>query len=266
MNDFITNQAKKIEKAEADFAKRCATLLDHIEHNDGCYRIRRSPTEPAILFEIDRFLKRSNQLVGTATLNRSQRHDCALHINTLAERLGANPLAIMHSILIGAGGSGKTHTVNAVLRPLVVELLGPATERGLCMANSACRVLGQNAMTVHKGIVARRKQPLNAKEIGNDKRTEASKLFWEHALALVLDEFGMLGADLFHSLLQTIGMGKDKVNGYDKASYLKEPFGRIASVHLQGDFMQLPPVMRQGVRKMNDYIFLNACSCEQCDH
>ncbi len=66
-------------------------------------------------------------------------------------------------------------------------------------------------------------------------------------LSRCLDEFGMLGAELLHALLEYIALGRDGVDGFNTTDYISEAFGRIALTIMQGDFMQLEPVIVQGV-------------------
>ena len=94
----------------------------------------------------------------------SQRHVAALAVDVLVRRLAGDTQAALQLLVVGSSGTGKTLTQNAVLRPLVQEMVGPGAERGLCQANSACRVLGQGAMTIHKAIAARKGQKLSAED------------------------------------------------------------------------------------------------------
>ena len=246
--EALNSQKKTVEDAEHKFQERLTELSTDVVHKDGRFWVCRTPGAPAVLFEAHELNMLAMELVAKGTLNRSQRHDAGMNVDCLMRRVvQGDSGATCHSITIGPGGAGKTHTANAVIRPLVVKLFGPACERGLCQANSACRVLGQYATTLHKGLNVRKGQKLGAKAMGDRARVGKLRDFWQHTLAVTLDEFGMTGADLFHTALQSMGMGRDGVDGFKERDYLTQLFGGIPSVKLTGDFMQLPPVIVQGL-------------------
>ena len=58
----------------------------------------------------------------------------------------------------GAGGTGETHVINKVVRPLVRKMFGPAGERALAVPNGVSKILGDGATAIRAGFLARFQQ------------------------------------------------------------------------------------------------------------
>ena len=140
--------------------------------------------------------------------------------------------------IIGAGGTGKT-AILKVTEALITFFAGPETVRKLAPSNAAARLLGGD--TIH----ALCKLPF-----GNARlRSKAGKLAahtlrqhrkkWETAIACFLDEISMISAD---QLLQA------NVRMRQAKQEPEKNFGALA-LNLCGDFLQLPPVDKDGSRK-----------------
>ncbi len=241
-------QARAARRME-EFDEERQRLHDGVaKKQDGSWHIPRGPLreEGSLEWQAHHIAERAAELVEEATLNMSQRHIAALGVDVLIRRLMGDIEAVLQLIVVGSGGTGKTWTQNEVLRPLVQEILGHGAERGLCMSNSACRVLGKGAMTIHKAMHAKKGQKLTAADI-RVKSQEVAAAQWSNVLMTVIDEFGMLGAMVLHALMEYVSLGREGVDGYERAKYLEEPLGRMCLLILQGDFMQLDAVMAQGV-------------------
>ncbi len=242
-------QQARAERRQEEFDEERQRLHDGVARNqDGSWHVPRGPLreEGSLEWQAHHIAERAAELVEEATLNMSQRHIAALGVDVLIRRLMGDTEAALQLLVVGSGGTGKTWTQNEVLRSLVHEILGRGAERGLCLSNSACRVLGKGAMTIHKAMHAKKGQKLTAADI-RVKSQEVAAAQWSNVLMTVIDEFGMLGAMVLHALMEYVSLGREGVDGYERAKYLEEPLGRMCLLILQGDFMQLDAVMAQGV-------------------
>ena len=140
--------------------------------------------------------------------------------------------------IIGAGGTGKT-AILKVTEALITFFAGPETVRKLAPSNAAARLLGGD--TIH----ALCKLPF-----GNARlRSKAGKLAahtlrqhrkkWETAIACFLDEISMISADQLLQADVRMRQAKQKP---------EQMFGALG-LNLCGDFLQLPPVDKDGSRK-----------------
>lgn len=116
------------------------------------------------------------------------------------------------SILTGGPGTGKTQSINSIIK--IIEKINPGIELGLCAPTGKAskrmsELTGKNAYTIHKKLECK---PFTAVE-------ELEELTSDF---LIIDEASMIDADLFYKLLTSI---KDS-----------------ASILLVGDYHQLPSV------------------------
>ena len=141
-------------------------------------------------------------------------------------------------VIIGPGGTGKT-AVLKITEALTEFFAGVDTVRKLAPSNAAARLLGGD--TLH----ALCKLPFgNARLTSKKGRLGSTSLCahrktWKNALASYVDEVSMISSD---QLLQCdVRMRQAKMRP-------DLPFGGLAMTFC-GDFMQLPPVDKDGSRK-----------------
>lgn len=140
--------------------------------------------------------------------------------------------------IIGAGGTGKT-AVLKITEALTIFFAGPNTVRKLAPSNAAARLLGGD--TLH----ALCKLPYgNARLASKRGRLGPTVLKglrkqWDDAVSVYMDEVSMIAADQF---LQS------DVRLRQAMMQPQLPFGGLA-LNVCGDFLQLPPVDRDGSRK-----------------
>lgn len=136
------------------------------------------------------------------------------------------------SILTGGPGTGKTRTIQSLLKAM--GLINPSTVAVLCAptgkaANRLGEVTGQPSMTIHRLI-----------GLGSAFKGKVKKQSLE-ADFLIIDEFSMADASLTHSLLKALSDGV-----------------RVVFV---GDVNQLPSVGPGAV--LNDFISSGAIPCKR---
>ena len=140
--------------------------------------------------------------------------------------------------IIGPGGTGKT-AVLKITEALTIFFAGKDTVQKVAPSNAAARILGGD--TIH----ALCRLPFgNTKLTSKKGRLGPSALrthrkVWENAVSLYIDEISMVAADQF--LQCDVRLRQAKMN-FDL------PFGGLA-LNVCGDFLQLPPVNKDGSRK-----------------
>ena len=141
----------------------------------------------------------------------------------------------------GRGLGGCVRAWGTQLRPGASSVRGRGVGLPLCRTVPWASVLhwrwGVRADVFHAALCP---------DLGRD-RLEKLTPEWRNILGLVLDECGAMGAALVHSVAYCATLGRANAHDLDRAKYCQQPFGRIASVVLQGDYMQLPPVQTQGL-------------------
>ena len=139
--------------------------------------------------------------------------------------------------LVGPGGTGKT-AVLKITEALTTYFLGPDRVRKLAPTNAAARLLGGD--TLHSLC----KLPFgNARLSSKRGRLTSAALMrhrrrWNSAVAGYLDEVSMMPSD---QLLQVDVRLR-------QAKAPEEPFGGLG-MNMCGDFLQLPPVDKDGSKK-----------------
>ena len=139
--------------------------------------------------------------------------------------------------IVGPGGTGKT-AVLKITEALTSFFTGPDTVRKLAPSNAAARLLGGD--TIH----ALCKLPFgNARLTSKKGRLTKGKLHqhrraWSSTIAAYVDEVSMIASDQFHHC--DVRLRQAKMNP-------QQPFGGLA-LNVCGDFLQLPPVDKDGSR------------------
>ena len=140
--------------------------------------------------------------------------------------------------IVGPGGTGKTAVLKMV-EALTLFFTGPETVRKLAPSNAAARLLGGD--TLHSlcklpfggARLTSKKGRLTKQALLVHRRT------WSRTIASYLDEISMISSD---QLLQCdVRMRQAKMS-------MDSPFGGLA-MNICGDFLQLPPVDKDGSKK-----------------
>lgn len=134
--------------------------------------------------------------------------------------------------LTGAGGTGKSHTIRAIVA------WGKATDTRIdvtAMTGCAALLLGLKAKTLHSwaGIGLGRESPASLAE--SIKRSRRTLRRWMDCQLLIIDEISMMMPELLEKLDFIARRVRRKET---------ERFGGIQLV-LAGDFCQLPPVQKE---------------------
>ena len=138
--------------------------------------------------------------------------------------------------IIGPGGTGKT-AVLKVTEALTVFFAGEDTVQKLAPSNAAARLLGGDTIHSLCKLPFGLKTSLNSKKGRLTKSTlQAHRRKWMHSIAAYIDEISMVPADQF--LQCDVRMRQAKMRPEIR-------FGGMA-VNLCGDFLQLPPVNKDG--------------------
>ncbi|MCP4468649.1 MAG: AAA family ATPase, partial [Halieaceae bacterium] len=161
--------------------------------------------------------------------------------------------------IMGAGGTGKTGVLK-ISETLTVFFAGPETVRKLAPSNAAARLLGGD--TLHALCkLPWGKARLTSKKGRLQKSTlELHRKNWRTAVAAYIDEISMVSSDQF--LQCDVRFRQAKMQPSHR-------FGGLA-LNVCGDFLQLPPVDKDGTRKglavpLNDYGVCDVSEAEsQC--
>ncbi|CAK0887182.1 unnamed protein product [Prorocentrum cordatum] len=157
---------------------------------------------------------------------------------------------VTHLLLLGQGGSGKTHVVQKIVFP-VVEYLWPssAQDKGAMMVVAFSNAQAKNistetvkARTLHNACALRVQKYINAKMRPGSMQKRLQWL-WEHVRVLVIEEVSMVAAALYNALDLRACHGRSDTHDVQESTY-KRPhhhFGRVPIVLHLGDFLQLKP-------------------------
>ena len=139
--------------------------------------------------------------------------------------------------IVGPGGTGKT-AVLKVTEALINFFAGPETVQKLAPSNAAARLFGGD--TIHavcklpfgKATLSSKTGRLTKPALTGLRRQ------WRNIIAAFLDEVSMIAADQFLQCDVRMRQAKQTT---------QQPFGGLA-VNVCGDFLQLPPVDKDGSR------------------
>ena len=155
-----------------------------------------------------------------------------------------------HMLLLGAGGTGKTHVVQNVVFK-TVEYLWPAesVDSPSLMVVAASNAQAKNisspefkARTLHNAAGMRVQEMVNPKMRPGDK-ANALEQRWRNVRVLVIEEVSMVSAASYNMLDFRAMYGRTKTHAVTESTYKKKgcSFGRCPIVIHLGDFLQLSP-------------------------
>ena len=187
-------------------------------------------------------------LAKNANCNEDQIDIAAVATAALCRTYTNNEQSTQRFLIIhGAGGAGKTHVINNVVRPLARKMFGPAGERAVALPNSVARILGDGATTIHAAFHATHRQNLDTRSLSATKNKDALTQEWEHVKLLIIDEMSMVPPLLLNSLSFCISLARKNTHNLNMSTYPTNFFGKMPITILLGDFLQLPPVLSKSL-------------------
>ena len=180
-------------------------------------------------------------IVATMQQMWEQRSDST---SSLADGPVARPVV---ALFLGAGGSGKTYAYTKVLRPLFLMYF-KGNIVAMAPTHAAARLLGIDAMTVHKAVQAafRQQWTKEALELSGATLKQCQER-WEYALASVMDEVSLTVAEVYHGLGFRTALSRRGKWELDVANYMRQWFGNMPIGLQLGDFLQIRPAGRRSL-------------------
>ena len=167
----------------------------------------------------------AKHLVEAATLNQDQRGPVALIANDMqtawAKQGKPKRMAlvgkILHMLLLGGGGCGKTRIVNLVLTALFLTFWGPRGCVKTAPSNKAARgILGK---TLHAAAKLRGVSLKMFDLRCNATVQNALAYLWAPCGALIIDEAPQGAAALYHAVSLRCTYGRATTHGLEVAAY-----------------------------------------------
>ena len=166
------------------------------------------------------------------------------------ERKPPSERRVHHLLLLGQGGSGKTHVVQKLVFK-IVQFIWPKksdTEQTLMVvasSNAQAKNISTpdtRARTLHSASVMRIQKLTNDQMRPGNKQASLTKI-WDHVRVLIIEECSMVAAAWYNMLDVRSMHGRSRTHDVCEASYKKprHHFGRIPIVIHLGDFLQLTP-------------------------
>ena len=157
---------------------------------------------------------------------------------------------VHHLLLLGQGGSGKSHVVQKLVFK-AVEFIWPCEsgqEPSLMVVASSNAQAKNISTTTVKARTIHNASGMRVQKLTNDlmrpgtKQTSLTKL-WDRVMVLVIEEVSMVAAAWYNMLNVRSMHGRSKTHDVYEATYKHQHhhFGRIAIVIHLGDFLQLTP-------------------------
>ena len=197
--------------------------------------------------------------VERATLNHEQIRACAPIIcavqhmwenrsdegSLLADGAPPEPVVVMW---LGAGGSGKTWAYTEVIRPLLLRYFGSEGVLAMAPTHQAARLLGKEALTLHKAAGAAFRQTWDKEAMLLKGRTlKEQQERWGPLRATVIDEISLAVPEVYHGIALRSTYARQQTHKLNVADYMQKWFGHMPlGLHL-GDFLQLRPAGRRSI-------------------
>ena len=156
---------------------------------------------------------------------------------------------VYHMLLLGQGGSGKTHIVQNIVFPVVHFIWPPEEEQPTLMVVAAKNAQAKNistdevkAKTLHSAALLG-VQSLNNSNMAAGSKEKGLQKLWNAVRVLGVEEISMVSALLYNMLDFRAMLGRRLVFGVDPSNYSQTgcAFGRVPIVLHLGDFFQLRP-------------------------
>jgi hypothetical protein len=163
---------------------------------------------------------------------------------------------VHHILLLGQGGSGKTHVVQKLVFK-AVQYIWPSEcdDEPTLMVVASSNAQAKNistvdikARTLHNASGMRVQHLINAKMRAGNKQKHLTRL-WNQVRVLIIEEVSMVAAASYNMLDFRSMCGRSRSHEVSETTY-KRPhhhFGRTAIVIHLGDFLQLSPTANIGL-------------------
>ena len=153
-------------------------------------------------------------------------------------------------LLLGAGGSGKTHVIQKLVFDAVLYIWPTeSSDSPSIIVTASSNAQAKNistalvkARTMHNAAAMRVQLMVNSKMRPGDKLKTLERL-WKNVKVLVIEEVSMVSAANYNMLDFRAMYGRQKTHNVNESNYQRRghSFGRCPiTIHL-GDFLQLPP-------------------------
>lgn len=155
---------------------------------------------------------------------------------------------VHHLLLLGQGGSGKTHVVQNLVFVAVLFIWPPThgeTLHVVAASNAQAKNISTaevKARTLHSATCMRVQKMVNSRMAAGTKDTLLQER-WQHAMVLIIEEISMVSASLYNMLDWRIMLGRKLGHDVSETTYSRIgcAFGRIPIIIHLGDFLQLKP-------------------------
>lgn len=169
--------------------------------------------------------------------NPAKRHRAATVLRTVTSSLSSEQSSVLdmvkngHNVFFtGSAGTGKSYLLKQI-----IGAMPPETTFATASTGSAACHIGGTTLHAFAGIGTGGGAVQQCIQLASREHKAAQ---WRKCCCLIIDEISMIDADYF-----------DKLEAVARAvRKSKQPFGGIQLV-LCGDFLQLPPVTKEGERK-----------------
>ena len=155
---------------------------------------------------------------------------------------------VHHLLLLGQGGSGKTHVVQNLVFVAALFIWPPThgeTMHVVAASNAQAKNISTTkvkARTLHSACCMRVQKMVNSLMSAGNKEALLQQR-WEGAMVLIIEEISMVAASLYNMLDWRIMLGRKLGHDVTQSTYSHVgcAFGRIPIVIHLGDFLQLKP-------------------------
>lgn len=165
------------------------------------------------------------------------------------QELAPENRSVFHLLLLGQGGSGKTHIVQNLIFPVVQFIWPTQQDEDALMVVAAKNAQAKNistesvrAKTLHTASCMR-VQSLSNSQMAAGKKLKPLQKMWNSVRVLIIEEISMVAAMLYNMLDFRAMLGRRVTFKVDPQTYSKVgyAFGRVPIVVHLGDFYQLRP-------------------------
>ena len=147
-------------------------------------------------------------------------------------------------VLLGQGGTGKTHVVNNIVRETVARCFPEFKEPTKAVAFSHAQAYGIKGQTIHSQAKMNTEIGWSYSElVPGETARNGLRDAWENVVCLVVEEISMIPAALLNALAIRAAFGREDKWQFEAIDHLDEAngFARIPLVIFLGDFLQLKP-------------------------
>ena len=165
------------------------------------------------------------------------------------QRLPPEQRGVYHLLLLGQGGSGKTHIVQNIIFLVMLFIWlpdgGQETLKVVAAKNSQAKNISTDAVrasTLHAAACMRVQNLSNGSMAAGTQEKRLQK-HWQACRCLIIEEISMVSALLYNMLNFRSMLGRRRSHSVEPHTYTRvgHAFGRLPVVLHLGDFFQLRP-------------------------